>query len=88
MEWWISGMADAVTATMAAAPPRAALLPNAVAVGAWNISFVSFLCLCDGVSGGEFGERESGEDLPHGYSRPEHHLAMLRFSWPIFKQHY
>ena len=76
--WWISGIAAAVTAAIAAAPPSAALVPNASTEGCWQKSAGLVLALANSTRdlNGDGGEED--RDGMQGYSIPEHQVGVLR----------
>ena len=82
-EWWISGITDAVTAAIAAAPPSAALLPNAATGGDWNISFDAFATSYNSTP---LGGGEEDSTLRDGISNPGWLLELARASVSKSKQ--
>ena len=59
MEWWIKGIAEAVTAAIAAAPPRASLFPKATTDGDWNMSLDFFSTSSNSIFGGVGGDEDA-----------------------------
>ena len=79
-DWFINGIADAVTTAMAAAPPMASLFPKAATEGDWNVSldFSSPSSKSTFEFGGVGGDEDT--DWVQEWSKPVHQFDVLRLT--------